>query len=63
MRVVYSIWNRLLNVFYAWCHIRNKISRFGDKIGLRPQAEDKLTSTTLGTLGKTQKFIHVTDDN
>jgi hypothetical protein len=63
MRVVYRIWNRLLNVFYAWFHVRNKVSHFGDRIGLRHQAEDMLTSTTLGTQGKTQKFTHVTDDS
>jgi len=59
MRLVYRIWNRLLNVFYAWCHVRNKISRFRERIGLRAQGEDKVTSTPLGTLGKTQKFTHV----
>jgi hypothetical protein len=47
------------SVFYAWCHVRNKMSHFGDNLVLRPQAEDKLTSTPLGTVGKTQKFTHV----
>lgn len=59
MRVAYRIWNGLFNEFYTRRHVRNKISRFGDRISLRRQAEDMVTSTPLGTLGKTQQFTHV----
>jgi hypothetical protein len=42
MWVLCRIWNCLLGVFYAFYHVGNKISRFGDRIDLRPQAKDKV---------------------